>query len=113
MSVADPFVHTLQQLQPAYFRWKEVLDNGPKVKARLRHVNLAWRVRIEEDWYESDGEQYYTADYSNLDSRCEWAAKQLKDWKTVTRLSWQEWKFTSRKEAEKFTILYNLVWAEK
>ncbi len=102
----------LRQLEPEYDKLAEMAKEGPKVKAFLRKINGRWRVRIEEDWVESNGENYYTADYSNLDSRCNWAEEQLKNWKDVTRLSHQEWKFFTRKQAEKFLVIYNIVWTE-
>lgn len=108
----DPWLTTLATNYLDYFKLKDLMENGPRVKARLHKVNLRWCVRIEEDWEESDGENYYTATYSNLDKRCEWANEQLKSWKFVTRLSHQEWKFFNKRQAEKFVTLYNLVWAE-
>ena len=50
------------------------------------------------------------ADYKNLDERCEWAEQQLQNWKFVTRLSHQEWKFFNKRSAEKFITLFNLRW---
>jgi hypothetical protein len=111
MNLADPWPLMLEQVNPEYRRLKFIVDFGPEVKAVLRKVNLSWRVRLEEDWdNEEIGEVYYTADYKNLDERCEWADQQLKSWKFATRLSHQEWKFSNRKEAEKFIILFNLKW---
>lgn len=88
------------------------MNEGPKIKASLKKKRFAWHVVIEENWANSDGECYYTADYGNLDKRCEWAAEQLKDWKTAIRTSHQEWKFSSKKEAEKFITWFSLVWTE-
>ena len=116
MSTVDPWVHTLQQLEPSYFKWKDILEIGPKVKAALRKVNLSWRVRIEEDWENTPDHEhnfYFITDYSNLDVRCEWADQQLTTWKTATRLSHQEWKFSKQKDAEKFITLFNLKWASQ
>ena len=111
MIVADLWTQMLEQIEPEYSTLKFIVENGPKVKAALRKVNLSWRVRLEEDWDNDEiGEVYYTADYKNLDERCEWADQQLKSWKSATRLSHQEWKFSNRKEAEKFIILFNLKW---
>jgi hypothetical protein len=98
---------------PEYEYLKNMLENGPEITAVLRTINLSTRVRIEEDWSVSDGSSYYTATYSNLDSRCDWAAEQLHSWKSVTRLSHQEWKFLRRKDAEKFITLFNLKWASQ
>lgn len=108
----DTWTDVLRDLQPDYDKLSDLIKYGPKIRAVARRINFGWRVRIEEEWGTSDGEHYYTADYSNLDSRCEWATEQLKDWKFVTRLSHQEWKFFNRKQAEKFVVMYNLRWAE-
>ena len=107
----DNWTKTLQRLEPKYEELARLMKNGPEVRAVIRQVNFGWRVRIEEDWSISDGSEYYTADSSNLDSRCEWAADQLKNWRFLTRLSYQEWKFLRRRDAEKFITLYNLKWA--
>ena len=113
MIVADPWTQILERFEPEYCTLKFIVENGPNVKAALRKLNLSWRVRIEEDWENTPGtehEFYYTTDYNNLDIRCEWAEQQLSTWKSAKRLSHQEWKFSNRKEAEKFIILFNLKW---
>ena len=111
MIVSDPWTQMLEQIDPEYLTLKFMVENGPNVKANLRKVNLSWRVRLEEDWNDNNiGEVYYTTDYKNLDERCEWAEQQLSTWKTATRLSHQEWKFSKRIDAEKFTTLFNLRW---
>ena len=108
----DNWTNTLRQLESEYDKLANIMENGIKIRAVIRQVNFGWRVRIEEVWHEGNGERYYTADYSNLDLRCEWAAEQLKDWRFTTRLSHQEWKFFNRRQAEKFLIMFNLKWAE-
>jgi hypothetical protein len=111
MIVSDPWTQMLERLEPEYPTLKSIVDLGPEVKAILRKVNLSWRVRLEEDWNnERIGEVYYTADYQNLDERCEWASQQLATWNTATRLSHQEWKFSKRVDAEKFITLFTLRW---
>ena len=110
--MSDNWTNTLRQLESDYDKLADIMENGIKVRAVLRQINFSWRVIIEEVWHEGNGEVYYTADYSNLDSRCEWAAEQLKDWKFTNRLSHREWKFFRRKDAEKFITLYSLKWAE-
>jgi hypothetical protein len=110
---ADPWIGFIAQMVPEYEDLKYMVENGPRISAVLRTVNLHSRVRIEEDWNSTPADQqhqYYTTDYSNLDSRCEWAAEQLSTWKYVTRLSHQEWKFKKPFDAEKFITLFNLRW---
>lgn len=108
---ADPWIGFITQMVPEYDNLKYMAERGLAVSAVLRTVNLRTRVRIDENWDISDGSSYYTSDCSNLNSRCEWAAEQLHNWKSVTRLSHQEWKFSRRRDAEKFITLYNLKWS--
>jgi hypothetical protein len=109
----DPWKDVLRQIEPDYDQYEDMLLKGPEVSASLKKVNLHWRVRIEELWNNEEiGELYYTSDYSNLDSRCNWAEEQLKNWRFVTRLSHQEWKFASKEQALKFLTLFNLKWTE-
>lgn len=114
MSIADPWESIVKQLVPDYDTLKYMAENGPRIIAVLKKINLSTRIRIEEDWENTDTTQQYlylTAGYDKLDSRCDWAAEQLQSWKFVTRLSHQEWKFLRRRDAEKFITLFNLKWA--
>ena len=109
---SDPWIRILEQLEPKYQDLKYMSEHAPKIRVVLRKVNMAWRIRIEEDWTHVDeAEQYYTADHGNFDGRCEWATEQLKDWKFVNRLSYQEWKFERRADADKFLTIFNLKWS--
>jgi hypothetical protein len=105
--MSDNWAEVLKQIEPDYDNLKEIMDNGPKVVARMRTFNNRWRVRIEEEW-ELDS----NPGYGKLDKRCDWAAEQLANWKFVGRLSYQEWVFLNRAQAEKFLTLYNLKWAQ-
>lgn len=48
---------------------------------------------------------------SKLDERVEWAYVTLRSWKSAKRAAWDIWVFSSKREAEKFVTLYNLVWS--
>lgn len=105
------WVGVLKQFEPNYDALKYHTENGPRVIANLRKSTLGWIVKIEEDWNDPIlGSLYYTEDYKNLDHRCIWTEDQLKNWKFVIRLSYQEWKFFNRGQAEKFITLFNLKW---
>ena len=109
---SSDWTNTLRQFEPDYDTLSNMLENGPSIRAVVIQVKSQWRVRIEENWNISNGELYYTADYGNLDSKCEWSAEQLKTWRFVVRLSHQEWHFLNRRQAEKFVTLFNLKWAQ-
>lgn len=109
MSVA--WEDMLREFEPDYDNLKDIMHNGPKIVARMRTFNGKCRVRIEEDWGIADQPDTNSSE-TKLDKRCNWAAEQLINWRFVSRISYQEWIFFNRKQAEKFLTLYNLKWAE-
>jgi len=67
----------------------------------LRH-HYKWVIKIRPENDVSIGS----------DSYIEWATEELKKWSGVTRLSWDMWGFSSRRDAEKFQTLYYLTWPQ-
>lgn len=65
-----------------------------------------WRIEVIEDW---PNQNSHTS--SSLDSRVIWITEKLESWNTTRRTAWNIWEFDSKREAEKFLTLYNLVWA--
>jgi hypothetical protein len=103
----------LEALEPSYFKWKDILENGPKISATLDKRRVRWWVNIHEDWENTPADQqyqYYTASDSKLTERIDWAAEQLEDWKFVSRQSYHHWAFMRKSDAEKFITLFNLKW---
>lgn len=100
----DPWLGVLQQLEPAYLKWKDILEGGPKINAILSRNGLKWRIRLEE------ANMHWTSTGA-LDERVEWTLNQLKNWPGVTRMSFDIWQFATRRDAEKFQTLYNLKWS--
>ncbi len=89
-----------------------MLEDGPKVKAVLEHKNFKWHVKIVEDWGDSSiGHMYYTASYVNRDICVDWTTDQLSRQKFVNRVSFDQWVFLRKRDAEKFITLFNLRWA--
>jgi hypothetical protein len=108
------WMHLLEQLEPTYFKWKDMLDNGPTISATLDKRKVRWWVCIHEDWGDTPADQqyqYYTASDSKLQQRIDWTEEQLKDWKYVSRQSWQHWAFLRKHDAEKFITLFNIKWS--
>jgi len=111
----DPWTSLLEALEPSYFKWKDMLDNGPKISATLDKRRIRWWVNIYEDWENTPADlqyQYYTVSDSKLTERINWAEEQLKTWKLVSRQSYRHWAFMRRSDAEKFITLFNLRWTE-
>ena len=110
-TIHDPWVHILQQIEPKYLELADLMETGPKILATLTKRRLRWQVRIHEDWGSAD-QPDRNPGYGKLDKRCDWATEQLVNWKFVKRISYQDWIFFNKTQAEKFLTLYNLKWAE-
>jgi hypothetical protein len=110
--MSSAWISTLEQLEPNYHRYQKMLEDGPKVRAILEHKNFRWRVKVEEDWGDSSiGHMYYTATYTNRDVCVDWTAEQLSKHRFVNRISFDQWAFLRKRNAEKFITLFNLRWA--
>lgn len=110
----DPWISILEALEPSYYKWKDILDNGPNISISLDKHKVRWWVNIYEDWANTAADQhyqYYTASDSKLRERIDWAAEQLEDWKFVSRQSYHHWAFMRKLDAEKFITLFNLKWS--
>ena len=101
----DPWIHMLQQLEPAYFRYKDIMDRGPTFKVNIsrRRHNGSYQIRIAEEWY---------LDLEQNNIVINWAAEQLASWPNCKRKSWDMWDFKHRRDAEKFKTLFTLKWAQ-
>lgn len=97
----DPWEHMLLAIEPAYEKYKEIVERGPKYIIDFSLVgDQQCQIRIREEH-----------SLGNLDERCEWAAEQLSTWPNCRRVAWDRWRFKHRKDAEKFRTLFTLFWA--
>ena len=102
--IADPWIHMLQQLEPAYDNLKRIMEEGPRFKVDLNCLgNNKYQINIRE----VEG----SIKFRELDEKCEWAADQLKSWPDCQRIALDMWQFNYRKDAAKFRTLFTLKWA--
>lgn len=87
--------------------WMQKED--PEIRARLWSGKNKTYVMLEECWPE---EQVSSSTSHKLDRTVAWAEEILATWPSSKRTSWDTWQFGSKKEAEKFLIMFNLLWAE-
>jgi hypothetical protein len=100
----DPWQHMLYQIEPAYDKYKRIMEEGPRFKVELSLLgNHKCQILIREI-------EGFTA-FGELDEKCEWAADQLKSWPNCHRVAWDRWRFEHRKDAAKFRTLFTLKWA--
>ncbi len=85
-----------------------VMSNTSTIKASLYRSRLSkgWEVQLEEIFQDDT-----TFGHSILDERVAWADSLLREWNCAHRSSWDAWYFDTKKDAEKFIIIYNLRWA--
>ena len=103
--IADPWIHMLHQIEPAYDKYKRIMDEGPRFKVELSLLsNHKCQIIIRE----VEG----SIEFGDLDEKCEWAADQLKSWPDCQRVAWDRWRFKYRKDAEKFRTLFTLKWIQ-
>ena len=106
----DPWIHVLQQLEPAYFKWKDILDNGPKISAEISRRGRVWVITLQEEPTPLD---IKWSNIGKLDERVKWAVEQLTGWSGVARMAYDMFYFKRKRDAEKFQTLYNLKWASE
>jgi len=87
-----------------------VMSNQPEIKILITKVtNNNWRVDLEEHWPDSVDE-FKNSSSQRLDEAVKWAVKELDNWPGVLRKSYTNWQFRSKREAEKFKIIFGLKW---
>jgi hypothetical protein len=104
---SDRWINILQNLEPSYFKWKDIMDNGPSIIPKLSQKGRKWEIILEEQFVVDS--QYYETDFhDNLGQAVEWATEQLKTWPKVRRLAYDQWEFLKKNDAEKFITLFHL-----
>jgi hypothetical protein len=106
----DPWQHMLLSIQPAYFKWKDVMEQGPTIQPTLTFKDNGWELELVERWGTVDDAGNYVGS-KELDERRKWTAEQLVIWdcRPTGAVTW--W-FTNKRNAEKFITMYYLVWAQ-
>ena len=101
---ADPWIHMLQQLEPAYDKYKDIAEYGqPKFMIDLiPDIKGKFQILIYDDW---------NLDSKEFDESIFWATEQLATWPNCRRIAFDRWQFKRRKDAEKFKTLFILKWA--
>lgn len=103
----------IEQFQPQYYEWKIELEQGRKVHADLSRHNGHWCITLDEKSLSPDTPNPLWTDPGVLDERVNWALSRLESWAGVRRMSFNMWYFKTKRDAEKFQTLYNLVWASE
>jgi len=89
-----------------------VMSDQPDIKLLITKIsNNSWRLDVEEQW-DSGVDEYKYSGSLRLDQAVKWITKELESWPNVTRKSYTHWNFRSKKEAEKFKIVFGLKWLE-
>jgi hypothetical protein len=112
--MTDPWEAILIDLEPDYKLLKNMLEIIPDIKPTLyQNKQKKCIITFEETWPDLSNHQIqnFETTYS-LDDRIAWIEKSLENWNSAKRTSWNAWIFSTKREAEKFLILYNLTWTK-
>jgi hypothetical protein len=111
VSTVDPWVQVLQQLEPSYFKWKDILEKGPNIIPNLLQKGKWWCITLQEVVPDNSESNPVWSNPGKLDERVYWTHDHLMNWPDVKRMAHDMWHFKRRRDAEKFQTLYNLKWA--
>lgn len=104
----------LEKTYPKYKTLVRALAMGPTIRPVMLHNKPKYMLELQEFWYDEEEKEYFrsaNAGSAPLDERIEWATKELSKWQGVKRMAWDMWQFKTKKDAEKFITLYNLIWS--
>ena len=100
----------IETIHPDIDKLTEIMSNGLKVLPELTRRGRGWQIQLVEVW--GTAEDSLTFKTSQVDTHVIWATEQLESWPKVRRTSWDMWQFSSKRDAEKFITLYNIVWPQ-
>jgi hypothetical protein len=106
--VSDAWDQMLYELEPELDECRRIMNLESIVRPVLRDGGGHWVVYLDEVYPET----YWDTATAKLDHVIYWTANQLSTWPEVEREGRQGWKFIHKKHAEKFIMLYNIVWAQ-
>ena len=95
-------------LEPELDECRRIMNLKSQVRPALTKDGFHWVVQLDEVYPEA----FWDTATDKLDHVLYWAASQLHTWPDVERSGRQAWKFIHKKHAEKFIMLYNIVWAQ-
>lgn len=97
----------LQQWEPKYEVLQKIGQGMVPIKIFKNYQHdytLCIRYDLEED-FQANQNTYLLNDIIN------WATEELVKWPRVRRTAYDMWKFSNKKQADKFITLFNLRWA--
>lgn len=102
----------IQDLAPDIDNLTQILKDGPKIKSSMRSIDNEYEFYLEEIWPDDIQFRYPVKVNNDLQDRVSWCAEKLSTWRGCGRTGHDTWRFSRIDELEKFSILYNLVWAQ-
>lgn len=106
----DPWLQAINAFEPSTPLLKTALENGPKIKINIHKIKKSWVVHIKDTW--SEPLAFIPFNHIDLKKCIDWSQSQLSSWKTCKRTSYDKWQFSSKKDAEKFITMFNIVWPQ-
>lgn len=110
--MSDTWTHIMRALSKDYDASKAMLEAGPKPKCIIGTKGRQTVVTIVERWEDSGIISNLYTPSNKLNEYVEWSTEQLETWQGVKRMSYDQWYFKRRADAEKFITFFMVKWAE-
>jgi hypothetical protein len=107
----DVWRSAIETIHPDIDKLTEIMSAGSKVMPELTRKGRGWQIQLVEMW-NIDNNPPMIFRSSQLDTHIIWTTEQLETWPKVKRMAWDMWQFSSKRDAEKFITLYNIVWPQ-
>lgn len=110
--MSTTWTHILQAFNPEYDELRQLLIRGPSIKCELSKEGRETRLVLVEHYEHNKEILAVEQNTVRFDDIIFHVQEELKNWKHVRRMAWDQWNFKSKKDAEKFVTLFNLKWAK-
>lgn len=101
--------NTLKDFEPDIEKLCMFLEEGSRINLSLYQTDRnTWEIVVQETYPEYV--QFPPNNIEKLNQRIEWMEKQLSAWDGVHRTGYDSWEFDDKRIADKFVLLYNILW---
>lgn len=105
-------MHIVKALSKDYDASKAMLEEGSRPRCIIGSKGKQTIVTVVEAWEEANIISNLYPPSNKLNQCIEWSTKQLETWRNVKRMSYDQWYFKNKDDAEKFITLFTVKWAE-
>lgn len=108
MSNPNVWAGIVKQIEPDIDILREVIENTLPITVRILTNKPKYTVCIT---YDIEIPQLFIPNQL-IEDAIDWTTDQLESWTDVRRVSYDSWKFKTKRSMKKFLVLFELKWAK-